>query len=296
MKDAKHLYNFLILSFLNNIKKACLDSIFPSKCLICGRLFPSISKVDKKNFISLLQRKQRCNLSNNEQSEYIKIKELFLLLIAPSVCFSCVKDFRPMESLCYTGDSMNKSDGDCEPSNHGDYKSGKIYSVGYYEGVLKKLIQLLKYNGKIQISRSLNLLLFAVFMKYWGDTDKIDAVVPIPLYYKRFRSRGFNQSFLLIKDWDILYKMFKQTDNELYIAKDLIIRQRQTQSQVGLAKDKRIKNIKGAFFPSKNAIIKNKKILLVDDVYTTGATVQECANVLLKHGAVSVDVLVLARA
>ncbi|PLX53179.1 MAG: hypothetical protein C0611_06545, partial [Desulfobacteraceae bacterium] len=77
---------------------------------------------------------------------------------------------------------------------------------------------------------------------------------------------------------------------------DILVRKRWTEPQTGLGRKERLKNIKNAFGVSDSSKVKGKKILLVDDVYTTGATVNECAKVLMKAGAACVDVLTLARA
>ena len=117
----------------------------------------------------------------------------------------------------------------------------------------------------------------------------------MPLHKKRLRKRGFNQTFLLIKDWDKLTK--KMGANKYYdrISHDILFRKRYTESQTGLGKDQRKKNMKNAFYIKYPLDIKGKSILLVDDVYTTGATVNECAKVLLKGGAENISILTLAR-
>jgi len=112
-------------------------------------------------------------------------------------------------------------------------------------------------------------------------------IVPVPLHIKKLRQRGFNQSAILAralkKKWRIPLNYF------------LLKRAKFTLTQTGLDKKEREKNIKGAFEVTSAKDVKDKNIILVDDVYTTGATVNECAKTLRKAGAKDVAILTLAR-
>jgi len=115
-----------------------------------------------------------------------------------------------------------------------------------------------------------------------------DLIVPVPLHLERLRWRGFNQALLLAKP----------LARHLNIRVDPFVleRIRATPPQVGLAKKDRHRNMAGAFAVRKPSAVRERSALLVDDVYTTGATVNECARTLRRAGARQVDVLVLARA
>ena len=115
-----------------------------------------------------------------------------------------------------------------------------------------------------------------------------DAIVPVPLHVERLRWRGFNQAILVARQL--------ATERKVPIAVEALRRTRATPPQVGLGEDERRRNIAGAFSVHPQWSAGNKRILLVDDVYTTGATVNECAHVLRKAGARAIDVAVLARA
>lgn len=148
-------------------------------------------------------------------------------------------------------------------------------------------IHLLKYGKKSPLSRPLSNLARETFFRLWG-VGGIDLIVPVPLHVKRLRERGFNQALILIRKW---------AKQEQIIFDGLTLyRNRWTEPQTTLSRIERWKNIKGAFSLRHPGRIKGRKILLVDDVYTTGATVNECARVLMKAGAKFVDVLTLARA
>jgi ComF family protein len=120
-----------------------------------------------------------------------------------------------------------------------------------------------------------------------ADTD---LVVPVPLHRWRLFRRRFNQAALLAHA--------VARDAGLRCAPDLLVRRHRTPSQAGLSRSGRQRNVKGAFAvrPSRGSLVADARILLVDDVLTTGSTVSECARVLLRTGAARVDVLTLARA
>ena len=112
-----------------------------------------------------------------------------------------------------------------------------------------------------------------------------DLVAPVPLHPSRLRQRGFNQALLLA-----------QAFPEVSLERELLVRVRHTPPQTSLKTPKeRRENVKGAFTVPQPELVKGKKILLIDDVFTTGATVKECARVLRRAGAREVDVLTVAR-
>ncbi len=115
----------------------------------------------------------------------------------------------------------------------------------------------------------------------------IDLVVPVPLHGKRLRKRGFNQVSVLLKAFEV--------EAGLDVCHRLLRRRRATTPQAGLTRKARLKNMKGAFELRPGREVKGQRILLVDDVFTTGSTLMACATVLKKHGAAEVSALVFAR-
>jgi ComF family protein len=111
-----------------------------------------------------------------------------------------------------------------------------------------------------------------------------DLVVPVPLHSRRLKARGFNQAWLLA-----------QAFPEATLAREALVRRRHTVPQVGLNPRERLDNVKDAFAVPDPALVKGKKVLLVDDLFTTGATARECARVLRRAGARRVEVLTVAR-
>ena len=174
-------------------------------------------------------------------------------------------------------------------------KSLMVAALGAYAGPLKDSIHLLKYNKKTSLARPLGKLLFLEFIRRFSDR-KIDLIIPVPLHGSRMRKRGFNQSFLLVSHFKKDWHKWKEELPGWHVNYKLLTRARNTKSQTGFDKNQRWKNIMGAFAVKKPEKIKGRAVLLVDDVYTTGATSKEAARALYEAGALSVNVLVLARA
>jgi ComF family protein len=124
----------------------------------------------------------------------------------------------------------------------------------------------------------------------------IDLIVPVPLHPKKLRMRGFNPSFLMVKDWVCIAEFLNVRLPDMPVDTNVLARRRWTEPQTGLGRKERLANVKNAFNIIDRSKITGRKILIVDDVYTTGATANECAKVLLEGGAGHVDVLTLARA
>lgn len=169
--------------------------------------------------------------------------------------------------------------------NRPPYKMAR--AAGLYEGILKEGIQRLKYNGHRHLVPTLGGFLIRAFRKENEWQGKIDLVIPIPMDKRRQRERGFNQSELLAR---YLSKSLSIPFNN-----HILLKSRRTSPQVNLTREQRLVNLVDVFYLSPNASISGKRILLVDDVYTTGATVTECTNTLLRGRSKEVSVLTLAR-
>lgn len=168
-------------------------------------------------------------------------------------------------------------------------------AAGVYEDAVKAMVLQLKYKGKTRMAPLLSGILYRTYLSFWKKGD-VDIIVPVPLHLRRLRKRGFNQSFLLVKEWPGTGKANQQKPGRLKIETDLLKRTRQTPPQTGLSRKQRARNVQKAFALNPNMDVKGKWVLLVDDVLTTGATVNECARILVGNGAKRVDVLTLARA
>ena len=267
--------------------------IFPSKCLICGSFFQS--RQDTGSFLSKKSFQDKSLTTFNKSAD-------FEFLMASFLCPSCMAGFLSVESpLCTKCGVMFKSragkDHFCGKCLKHPKKFRKARAAGVYNQTFRDVIHSFKYKEKTELSRPLGMLLLYAFIKFW-DKESIDTVVPVPLHIKRFKERGFNQAFLLVKNWHRIASAFSIDLTYLKIDKNILIKKKWTKPQTGLGREKRLTNMKNAFSLNHSSHlleVKGKNFLIVDDVYTTGATVSECAEVLLQSGAKDVDVLTLSR-
>jgi ComF family protein len=158
--------------------------------------------------------------------------------------------------------------------------------VGLYRGVLQHVIQAMKYQRIYALLRPLADLLQSQFHYHWGHAMP-DLLVPIPLHRRRLRQREFDQASVLTLE------LSRRLG--LPLGAEVLVRHRYTQSQVGLSAEERRRNVRGAFRLRQAQHCQGKRILLIDDVLTTGATAWECAHVLAHAGAACVEVYTLAR-
>lgn len=160
-------------------------------------------------------------------------------------------------------------------------------ALGPYTGLMAELITRFKYQGATYLAHPLGMLMadYKDENFHWAH---IDMLVPVPLHPRRLQERGFNQSLLLARVISRVHKIPLEVN--------ALERIRYTQPQTQLSGSEREKNMRGAFRVRKNNLPVGNNILLVDDVFTSGATVGECARVLKEAGARQVQVLTLARA
>ena len=174
--------------------------------------------------------------------------------------------------------------GDCLAGIH---YFDRARSTGSYRGSLREVLHRFKYGGRTSLARPLAHMLIAPG-KHLARLHKIDRIIPVPLHPKRLRQRGFNQASLLAR----------RLGSALKITVDYVSlrRSRWTEPQTGLTRRQRATNVKGAFSLKSSKNVKGKGILVVDDVLTTGETVNQCVRVLKKDGgAREVAVLTVAR-
>ncbi len=171
----------------------------------------------------------------------------------------------------------------------------RAMAYGSYEGGLRELIHMLKYNGVRPAGKVLGRMLADVLARMEPsfepriEQDKI-LLIPVPLYKSKRRQRSFNQSELIVIE---ALKQMRSERFELNTA--ALLRIRETTSQIGLTAHQRRENLRGAFEVPVRSQVTGREVVVVDDVYTTGTTVTECARVLRRAGARRVWVATVAR-
>jgi len=158
---------------------------------------------------------------------------------------------------------------------------------GIYEGALREAIRDFKFKGKRSLAPAQARLMAEAFSEWFTDVS-LDAVVPVPLHKSRIAERGFNQAV------DLARPVGRARD--LPVLYDALLRTRPTEPQYGLTINQRRENVRGAFSTKRPELVKDRSLILVDDILTTGTTVSECAKMLKRAGAKKVAVLALARA
>jgi len=248
---------------MNGLAESLFTTLFPSDCRICSNPLTNISRLP--------------------------------------VCQECLSTMRPMIaklcSLCgerlpglyvvtsQTGETLC---GICRRITP-PYERAMAY--GSYDGGLRELVHLLKYERVRPAANVLGRMLAEVLANLepsFGEAPVL--LIPVPLHSSKQRQREFNQTEL------IAHAALKlRPSDRLSLSLKALERRRATQSQIGLSSHQRRENMRGAFAVMQSQEIKDREILLVDDVFTTGTTVSECARVLRRAGASKVWVATVAR-
>jgi ComF family protein len=166
----------------------------------------------------------------------------------------------------------------------------KAAAYGSYESGLRELIHLLKYDGIRPAANVLGRMLsdaIVPLQPFFAPGQVL--IVPVPLHSRKRRQRGFNQAELIAR------AAVKRQPPGRFEVSPVLDRIRETQSQIGLSRHDRRENLRGAFAVTTPEVIRGREALLVDDVFTTGTTVSECARVLRRAGAAKVYVATVAR-
>jgi ComF family protein len=216
------------------------------------------------------------------------------------VCENCLDSLRPLAGeFCSICGERLFSPGFVE---HGDALCGlcqriqppfqKALAYGSYDGGLRDLIHLLKYQQIRPAAGVLGRMLAEVIEGLEAGIPKgAIAVVPVPLHARKQAQRGFNQSELIAR---IALKQLARAER-FQLSAGVLERRRETVSQIGLTGHQRRENLRGAFAVKNPGQMADRQVVLVDDVFTTGTTVSECARVLRRAGAAGVWVATVAR-
>ncbi len=214
-------------------------------------------------------------------------KQTILDILWPKKCINCGKEGKYLCEDCFALIDILRD----PPMRKLRYINGVHYATSYQDKLVKASIRLYKYNRIKGLSEIMTSLIIAHFQL--SDNlalSSLDTIIsPVPLHKSKLKARGFNQAEEIAKHLAISL-------NLLFVP-DILIKTKKTPAQMSLNKKERGKNVIGSFMvnPKKREKIANKKIFLVDDVLTTGATLQECARILKQNNVSEVWGIVVAR-
>lgn len=212
------------------------------------------------------------------------LKDKIINIIFPQVCGICGRINK--NSLCPKCEFMLKKYKDFKIEKILDRDFENLIYLFHYEGIIRQLILKYKFKEKAYLYKTfVNFLLKdeKIFQKF----QTYDKIISVPISKKRNKQRGYNQSELIAKE--IAKKInISYENNILYKVKDVV-------EQSKLSKEERIENIKSVYDIRNKENLENRKILLLDDIYTTGSTVQECCKILKQGKPKKIDVFVIAK-
>ncbi len=213
------------------------------------------------------------------------IAKNFLNLIYPLHCLGCETALEAMDEFRLCDRCITSINRNAMPPFELDSVPVFAYSACLYDGAVKELVHLFKYKGKTVLAKIFSKLMID-YMKDNPEIANVDLITVVPLHKERLRCREFNQSLLIANPISKEYSI---------PLKNTLEKTRRTRYQNELLKSERLKNLEDAFSVSPTTEIKGKRILLIDDIITTGSTLGECAKTLLNGGAKSVACFTLAR-
>lgn len=223
------------------------------------------------------------------ENVFYKIKDFILDLVFPRYCVGCSlegewfcqkcrkKIIFVKAPACPKCGRLTPNGQFCSRCRDKSFLTGLITAAYYRKSALREAIHTFKYDEIFDLKKELGKILIKTLFDRWKQKSTI--LVPVPLAWSRKASRGFNQTELLAQE---ISKVFG------WLICDCLKRIKHTKPQVVLSGKERQKNVKGVFVFKKDfrESFKNKTILLIDDVYTTGSTLQECAKVLRENSQV----------
>jgi len=239
---------------LKELLVSFLDIIYPKNCLVCKRALK-----EKACFYPVCERcwqKSHMNL--------------------PPFCQTCGRHLQEKHIHGQTCAECQKK--------HFHFK--RAWSISCFDGIMKDLIHLFKYRNKTSLRILFGKLSADFVTTYNIPMQNFDMIVPVPLHSTRLREREYNQTDVLAKE---LAHYFP-----IQVCPQAVKRIRNTKPQATLKARQRLNNLQDAFAVTDADIVKDKNILVLDDLFTTGATVSEMARVLTSSGAHEVSVLTLA--
>ena len=234
-------------------------------------------------------------------NEILKIQEKIINLIYPQTCGICGKiNNKTICSKCNIQLEKQEKMGILtkekleENSLEMEKHFEELMYIFKYEGQIRELILDYKFNEKSYMYKTfVNFLLKN--KKIFENIKKYDKIIPVPISKKRYKERGYNQSLLIAKEISMQISYETNNNIKLELVNNCLIKTKNIIEQSKLNKEDRQHNIQGVYTLKNGSILTNKSILLIDDIYTTGSTVNECSRVLQQAKPNKIGVLVLAK-
>lgn len=216
-----------------------------------------------------------------------------VLSIDKGICDKCIEDIDFLsDSICYRCGQPHSSFidkkghkicGNCLAHPRRLFRFSR--SACSYDSIAQKLILNLKFHDRTDLASVLAKMMYVAGKDIFASG--VDVIIPVPLHYTRILKRKYNQSALLAKELSRL--------TGIKVCYNTLIKCKMTRPQVECSGFERLNNVKGAFLLKNSEKIKGKRVLLVDDVLTTGSTIKECALTIRKAHPKSIDNLTIAR-
>jgi len=215
-----------------------------------------------------------------------QVKKFLLELLFPSFCLGCQE--KEETYLCEDCESTLEISSFHQPYQGLNF-SDLYFAINYQNPLIKILIRKFKYQPFIkELAKPLTYLIIKHFQLLEKNLNFFKAIlIPVPLTKKKQKERGFNQAEEIAKELSLFLRV--------PLISNLLIKIKETPSQTEVSAEKRRENLKNAFLCQDFNKIKNKTILLIDDVFTTGSTLEECSRVLKKAGAKKIIGIVIAK-
>ncbi|MEW6380360.1 MAG: ComF family protein [bacterium] len=248
----------ILLNPIRLLRDLGLSILFPATCAICG------------SHLGWRSENPVCATCWEE-----------VRLIQQPICPICGQPFSDEAGTDVSKKTYCNSCQECSPAFI------QARSIFFYEGAIRHLIHEFKYQGNIRIGKFLARSMVSCWDSSEADISSVDCIVPVPIGRKKLRQREFNQSLILAR------QIGKKLKVPVYPFG--LERVKEVAPQMKLSRLERMRNIQNSFRVRDGRKVCGRKVLLVDDVFTTGATARECSRVLRYSGAEEVRVLTLAR-